>query len=167
MEDCDAAIIMVDLADQASIENAVSWYSPFSQSSLPSNFFSQLMSDNIEEILSSQQHSHHSTSLPVVIYSWKAYEKINERAMDPTKIVWSDELSDTPFFYIQYLDLNEKSNRITASQNNRRPIGWILEQLTSQVGVVCLLISLLPATTLLPQHAFTFSLGILPRLLPG
>ncbi|CAI7635118.1 unnamed protein product [Penicillium pancosmium] len=101
---------MVDLADQASIENTVSWY---------------------KEIKSSQ----HSPSLPVIMFSWKAYEKTDERAIDPTKISWSDELDDTPFYHTTHVDLNVKLNRIFASQSDRRPIGWIIEELTGHPDV--------------------------------
>jgi hypothetical protein len=85
----------------------------------------------------------------------------DKRAIDPTEISWSDELGDTPFFHTTYLDLNENSNKVIASQSNRRPIGWILEQLTGRVDVVCL-----STATLLLQHTLIFSLGISHRLLP-
>ncbi|KAK5789667.1 hypothetical protein VI817_008790 [Penicillium citrinum] len=101
MEDGDAAIIMVDLADRASIENTTCWY---------------------KEIIPSQQDSQNSASIPVSIFSWKAYEKTDKRAISPTEISWSD-------------DLNEKANRIIADGIDRRPLGWILEQLTDEVNV--------------------------------
>jgi hypothetical protein len=71
------------------------------------------------------------------MFSWKAYEKTDERAIDPTKISWSDELDDTPFYHTTHVDLNVKSNRIFASQSDRRPIGWIIEELTGHPDVVC------------------------------
>ncbi|KAJ5240909.1 uncharacterized protein N7469_002500 [Penicillium citrinum] len=114
MEDGDAAIIMVDLADRASIENATCWY---------------------KEIIPSQQDSQNSASIPVSIFSWKAYEKTDKRAISPTEISWSDGLYDIPFFYTTHLDLNEKANRIIADGIDRRPLGWILEQLTDEVNV--------------------------------
>jgi len=139
MEDGDAAIIMVDLAHQVSIENAVSWYSKVSQlnSFYQSVVFSQLICEHIEEIMSSRQHSQHSDSVPVAIFSWKAYEKTDKRAINPTEISWSDDVDDIPFFYTTHLDLNEKANRIMADEIDRRPLGWILEQLTDEVNVVC------------------------------
>lgn len=167
MENCDAAIIMIDLADQASIKNAVSWYSKFFQFFLSSDLFSQLMSDYIEEIMSSRQHFQHSASLPVVIYSWKAYEKTDKRAMDPTKISWSDWLGDTPFFHTTHLDLSEKSNRIIASQSNRKPFAWILEQMTGQVDVVCFLNLFTPHyCPFVATCIYLFFSGIFHRLLP-
>ncbi|KAJ5966210.1 hypothetical protein N7481_012924 [Penicillium waksmanii] len=110
MEDCDAAIIMVDLADRASIENTVSWY---------------------KEIISSQK----QTLLPVVICSYKAYEKSDKRAIDPAEISWSDELGNTPFFYNISRDINVKPNRMLSNKDMMKPIGWILEQLTGETDV--------------------------------
>ncbi|KAJ5755387.1 hypothetical protein N7533_004930 [Penicillium manginii] len=64
----------------------------------------------------------------------------DKRAIDPTEISWSDELGDTPFFHATYLDPDESSNKVIASQSNRRPIGWILEQLTGRVEVEFLIV---------------------------
>lgn len=97
----------------------------------------------------------------MVIYSRKAYEKSDKRALDPAEISWSDEMGDTPVFYNSYVDLAEPE-----VDWDIRPIRWILGQLTGQ-KVVCCLNLLLLAVILLPQHTFTFTLGIsILRLLP-
>jgi hypothetical protein len=77
--------------------------------------------------------------LPVVICSYKAYEKSDERAIDPAEISWSDELGNTPFFYNISRDINVKPNRMLLNEDLMKPIGWILEQLTGETDVVCVL----------------------------
>lgn len=147
MEDCDAAIIMVDLADPANMEHAVSWYSKFPLFFLLLAFFSQLIPYHIEEIISSRQHSQDPASLPIAIFSWKAYEESDKWTIDPPELPWPNGFGDIPFFHTTHLDLKEKANRIKSDEDDRRPIGWILEQLTGAVNVVCLFLILLT-----PQH---------------
>jgi hypothetical protein len=143
IHDSDSAIIMVDLADRASIENVVYWYSMFSQFHMHHIYIwlwahGLLISNLIGEILSSQKHSDKSTSLPVLIYSCKVYEKGDKRAIDPTEIPWSDELGNTPFFYNQYQYFyGPDANRIQADRSETRPLRWILEQLSGHPKVVC------------------------------
>ncbi|KAJ5403294.1 hypothetical protein N7509_003165 [Penicillium cosmopolitanum] len=86
IEDSDAAIIMVDLANQESINNTILWY---------------------REIISFQQHSDNLKHLPIMIFGYKAYEDDAKYKIKPTEISWPEEMGSTPFHYNEYLGEHE------------------------------------------------------------
>lgn len=97
------------------------------------------VTDFIGEVLSSQRSPRDSTSLPILIYAWKAYPNDHEYEVDPKTIPWPDEMGDIQFFYNPYLDRTESLKAMMKEDYYfRRPIEWILEQVTGQPNVVCL-----------------------------
>ncbi|KAJ5376328.1 hypothetical protein N7509_013214 [Penicillium cosmopolitanum] len=121
IEDSDAAIIIVDLANQDSINNTILWY---------------------REILSSQQHSNNPKHLPIIVFAYKAYEDDTKYKIKPTEISWPEEMGSTPFHYNEHRDTTNWetdethfSAMLLADTSMRRPFGWILEQLTGQPEV--------------------------------
>lgn len=165
---------MVDLADRTSIENAVYWYSTFSQ--LHSRHICiwlcvhiSLTSDLTGEIVASRKHSDKSASLPVTIYARKVYENLGDKGgIDLTGISWSRELRDTPFFYNPHKWLaGPEANEIRADEIETRPFQWIIEQLSGHPNVVCGSNLFNPRTIALPQHPFTTLLEIYTGLPPG
>lgn len=85
MEGSDAAIIMVDLADQESINNTISWHRMFCfLFHDPSIIFESYYI--LGEIISSQQHSDKSKYLPIMIFSYKAYKDDAKYKIKPTEI---------------------------------------------------------------------------------
>lgn len=88
--------------------------------------------------MSFRKNSDNSATLPVIIYSFKAYKQDNKRDIEPAGISLPDELGDTPFIRNPYLEL-PGSRRLESYRCGCRPIGWILEQLTGESNVVCFL----------------------------
>ncbi|CAI7592973.1 unnamed protein product [Penicillium pancosmium] len=124
IEDSYAAIIMVDLANQESINNTILWY---------------------REIISSQQYSDNPKHLPVIVFAYKAYEDDAKYKIKPTEISWPEEMGSTPFHYNEYRDTTNwetdqthYSAMLLADLSTTRPLGWILEQLTGQpeIGLI-------------------------------
>lgn len=85
------------------------------------------------ETLSSQRHPHKLTSIPVVIYSFKAYEKSDKHAIDPTEISWPDDMGGMPAFYNSLADCAEPEKNYDEGL-----LLWMLRQLIGPKVACCL-----------------------------
>lgn len=78
-----------------------------------------------------------------MVFAYKAYKDDAKYKIKPTEISWPEEMGSTPFYYNEYVDEtiretdeNEYWELMIGAESMRRPLGWILEQLTDQPEVV-------------------------------
>lgn len=130
LKNSDAAIIMVDLAQKSSVDNAITWYRmlfPF--------FTSSSLIKLLGEIVSTHQDP---SKLPIIIYAEKGYPDDVRYEVDPEAIIWPNEMENVQFYHTPYFD-EQKSVKgmIEADNYYDRPFEWILQNIIGDPEVVC------------------------------
>lgn len=120
---------MIDLAQKASVENAIYWY----RMSYLFLISIQII-DYVGEIVLAHRDP---TQLPILIYLKKANPTEDEYKVNLQAITWPDEISTVSFYHKPYLgEPQSVGEMMEADHYYDRPFERIMQEITGDVDVV-------------------------------